>query len=464
MRRPRSLTATGVVLLLLGTVGAATASLGMLLTRNSVFIAGTEVDSLAARAQALAAGLRRNEAGKWTLHLPRELAARFDATYRRSFYAIRDGSGRAILSSLDTVPDEVPVVLPNSELEEPATFQLRRGGMALQGVSTPVEVEGERLVVQVADNMNHPDVLTDDLAANFLGQVSWVILPAFLALAAVAFGTLRLCLRPIERLSERAAALPRLGAGARLEEATTPREIQPLVRAMNEALDQAERAHAAQRHFTAEAAHQMRTPLAVLKTHAELIQDARASRLLGADVAALERIVEQLLTLAEIDAAETVPDGPEVDLGLLAEAAVSFLEPLAARQEVELELAAAAAPVRVRGHEEPLYQAIINLLQNAIEHSPEGGLVRVTVVPPGSVEVADQGPGVPEQEKALVFRRFWRARADRAGRRRGAGLGLAIVQRVAELHRGSVTVADAPGGGALFRLSLEPAAGGAAAA
>ncbi|WP_149539564.1 sensor histidine kinase [Siccirubricoccus phaeus] len=459
MRRPRSLTATGVILLLLGTVGAAAASLGMLLARNSIFVADTEVESLTTRAQALALGLRRSEGGGWRLHLPRDLAVRFDPSNRRSFYAVRDGAGRALLSSMDSVAEEVPVVLPNSDLEEPASFQLRRGGMVLQGVSTPVEVEGERLVIQVADNMSHPDVLTDDLAANFLGQVSWVILPAFLALAAVAFGTLRLCLRPIERLSERAAALPRLGAGARLEEATTPREIQPLVRAMNEALDRAERAHAAQRHFTAEAAHQMRTPLAVLKTHAELIQDPQASRRLGADMAALERIVEQLLTLAEIDAAEGAENGAPVDLGLLAEAAVSFLEPLAARQEVELELAMPEAPVRVAGHEEPLYQALLNLLQNAIEHSPEGGRVRVAVVPPGSVEVADQGPGVPEQEKPLVFRRFWRARADRAGRRRGAGLGLAIVQRVAELHRGSVTVGDAPGGGALFRLSLEPVAG-----
>jgi signal transduction histidine kinase len=361
---------------------------------------------------------------------------------------------------MDPVPGDVPVVLPNADPGEPAAFRVRRGGTVLHGVSVAVEVDGTPLVVQVADNMGHPDAVTDDLSAGFLPRVAWVVLPVFAALAAVAFATLRLCLRPIEELSRRAEALAAPGAGGgRLPEGESPREIRPLVRAMNAALDRAERAAAAQRGFVAEAAHQMRTPLAVLKTHAELIADARASALLGGDVAAMERVVEQLLALAEVDAADGAAPGAPVDLSGLAEAAVDFLEPLAAGRGVELVPEPPAAPVVVRGHEEPLYQAVLNLLQNAVDHSPRGGRVGVRVAPPGVVEVADQGPGVPEAQRRLVFRRFWRARAGAAaaGRRRGAGLGLAIVERVAELHGGTASVHDAPGGGALFRLAVHGA-------
>ena len=444
----------GVAVLLLATAVAAALSVGLLLNRHAVVVADTELEVLSGRAHALALGLKRSQSGEWRLQLPRDLAARFDPAYGRSFYAVLDGSGRIVASSMASAPGEVPLVLPNSELEEPTTFLVRRGGMVLRGASIPIEVQGTTLVVQVADNVRHPDIVTDDLSDSFLGRVSWVVLPVFAALAAVAFGTLRLCMRPIEELSKRAARLSGGGIGERLPEDGTPREIQPLVRAMNAALDRAERAHAAQRGFTAEAAHQMRTPLAVLMTHAELIQDRRAAEALGADIAALERIVDQLLALAEVDAARADRPGGPVDLAALARAAVDFLDPLAAGRGVDLALGAAAGPVLVRGHEEPLYQAVLNLLQNAIDHSPPGGAVRLSVREPGTVEVADQGAGVPEHQRHLVFRRFWRAPADCAGRRRGAGLGLAIVQRVAELHHGCVSVEAAPGGGALFRLAM----------
>jgi signal transduction histidine kinase len=454
-RTPRSLTRTGIVILLAATLLAAAASVGLLLSRNTVVIADKELEVLMTNAHTLAGGLRYDEeTDEWHLNLPQVLSSRFEPAYSRAFFAVRDSSGRAVLSSMDHVPGEVPMVLPNSDLAEPATFRLRRGGMVLRGVSLPVEIAGTRLIIQVADNVAHPDVVTDDLSADFLARVSWVILPVFVALAAVCFGTLHLCMRPIQLLSRRAAGLS--GAGERLPEDETPDEIRPLVRAMNAALDRAERAFAAQRHFTAEAAHQMRTPLAVLKAHAELIQDRRTGALLDNDLTALERIVDQLLTLAEIDAAEITPAGPPVDLCALAEAAVDFLDPLAAKQGVELVLDTPPGAVEVEGHEEPLYQAILNLVQNAIGHSPPSGKVWVRVLPPGTVEVADEGPGVPPQQRELVFRRFWRSKGERATRRRGAGLGLAIVQRVAELHRGSVQVEDAPNGGALFRMRLPP--------
>lgn len=453
--RARSITRTSIIILLCAVVVSALISVQLLLTRNTNVIAQTEIDNLVARAEALASSLRRNPQGSgWQLRLSRDLAARFDPNYRRSFYAILDRSGRPLLSSMDPVPGEVPFVIPNAESDEVATFRLRRGGMVLQGISLPVTVEDVPLVIQVADNVEHPDRLTDDVSNEFLWRVSWVILPVFAGLALVAVAMLRLGMRTVERLSRQAAMLASGPPSARLSEEGMPRELLPLVRAMNAMLARADHYGRVQREFTAEAAHQMRTPLAVLMTHAELVQDRRAGVLLANDVAALERIVEQLLALAEIDAVPQGEPGHPIDLLALAEAAAGFLRPLAERLDVALTLEAPDGRIVMTGHEEPLYQAVLNLIQNALDHSPAGETVHVTVRAPVILEVADRGSGIPTHQRQLVFRRFWKGGGERRGGRRGAGLGLAIVQRVANLHGGTVTILDNPGGGTLMRLTI----------
>lgn len=453
--RPRSLARTGVIVLLAAVAMSAAASVLLLWTRNTNVIALTEAENLTARALAVAHSLQRGEAGEgWEIRLPQELAARFDPTYGRSFYAVLDVGGRPILSSMDPIPGEVPFIIPNADADEVATFRVRRGEMVLHGISVPVRVEGTPLVVQVADDVGHPDLLTDDIANEFMVRVTWVVLPVYAALGLIAVLTVRRFMRPIERLSKRANDLLTAPPGERLSEEEAPTELRSFVRSMNAMLARAEQLGAVQRQFTAEAAHQMRTPLAVLMTHAELIQDRRTGELLAADIGALERIVEQLLALAEIDAISADDPGKTVDLAVLADAAIGFVEPLAVRSGIALRLAAPAGPVEVPGHEEPLHQAILNLIHNAIEHSPAGGSVLISVSAPGCVEVSDQGPGIPPQQRQLVFRRFWRGPGERRGGKRGAGLGLAIVQRVAELHGGTVAVCESASGGALFRLDV----------
>ena len=129
---------------------------------------------------------------------------------------------------------------------------------------------------------------------------------------------------------------------------------------------------------------------------------------------------------------------------------------IAIRQDRSIALTGATMPVWVRGDGAMIFRAVRNLVENAIKHTAPGTVVELDVGDVGSVAVMDRGPGVREQDRALIFRRFWRADRNPTlnSSFQGAGLGLAIVAKIAEIHAGSVTVASRPGGGAVFILKF----------
>jgi signal transduction histidine kinase len=135
------------------------------------------------------------------------------------------------------------------------------------------------------------------------------------------------------------------------------------------------------------------------------------------------------------------------------------------KQGKAIELEGAEGPAWVHGRSEMLFQALRNLVENAIRYSPPGATVTVEVTQTGEARVLDRGAGVPAELKGRLFERFWRARRkERSAVGAGAGLGLSIVAQIAEQHRGQVRVEDRPGGGSVFSLALRPARRPAAAA
>nr|WP_246337364.1 HAMP domain-containing sensor histidine kinase [Azospirillum oleiclasticum] len=209
-----------------------------------------------------------------------------------------------------------------------------------------------------------------------------------------------------------------------------------------------ERSLAQQRRFTANAAHELRTPLAVLRARLDGMEPAKAGALVP-DVERMGRLVEQLLSVARLEARMVeLSDG--IDLGHVARDTVAHLFPLALLERKSIVLDAPAEPVPVRGNVFALEDALRNLIENALRHTPPDGAVDVTVTADATVEVGDRGPGLPETLRGQLFEPFVHGR----GRRGGAGLGLAIVAETAAIHGGTAVALDRPGGGALFRLSL----------
>lgn len=383
--------------------------------------------------------------GGWSLDLPPALKEQYSQAYGRYAYSVLDERGNVLFSSLEGGRTIFP---PGPSREAIEFLETRRGGAVTSGATIRKAVAGRTVQVQVAEDLAHRDVLIDDIVSEFFGRVGWITLPILLVLLTIDIVIFRRVLRPVVQASEKAEKIGPARTDVRLPVAGMPREIVPLVQAVNQALDRLEQGFRVQREFTADAAHELRTPLTILRTRIDMLSDQTAVEALRRDIAGMSRIVSQLLDIAELETFVLDPS-ERVDLQAVCADVVEFLAPLAVAQRKSIGLSGAEGPVWIKGNAEMLSQAVRNVTENAIGHAPEGTTVEVVVDAAGAIAVLDQGPGVPESERELVFRRFWRRDRRRTG---GAGLGLSIVQRIIELHEGTITVTTRPQGGAAFSL------------
>ncbi len=319
--------------------------------------------------------------------------------------------------------------------------------------------ESRHYVVQVGERYELREELAESVAGHLLHPL-YFALPALALLIWLAVGAGLAPLAGIAReVAQRAPDnLAHLDAG------NAPREISPLIAALNALFDRLRTSLEQERRFTADAAHELRTPLAAVKTQAQVALgatgEAERGRALANVVSGTDRaahLVEQLLVLARLDPQTALPPGQRVDLQALAQQGVAELAPAAAGKGVEAGLAPGeAAPVA--GDAVLLAVLLRNLLDNAVRYTPPGGEVEVSVKPAAggvSLAVVDSGPGIPEAERGKVFDRFHRVLGTGE---EGSGLGLSIVRRIADLHRATVVLGEGPGGRGLRVEVTFPAA------
>jgi signal transduction histidine kinase len=401
-------------------------------------------------ADTLARYLKMGADGVWTLALPAGLQELYSEAYGRYGYAVLDEKGAVLFSSLD---NHAPIFPADPRLGGADFLQTRLGNAVIDGASIPERVRGHTFWIQVAQDLEHRDVLIDDIVADFFPRVGWITIPILLLLLVIDIVIFRRALRPVWQASETAQTIGPAHTEVRLPTEAIPREILPLVRAVNEALDRLEQGFRTQREFTADAAHELRTPLTVLRARVDTLDNLAVREALRQDITGMSRIVSQLLDIAELESFVVDPE-EKADLHAVCADVAAFIAPLALAQGKTIALTGARGPVWIKGNPETLSRAIRNLAENAINHTPDGTLVEIDVAETGTVRVLDDGPGIPENERDVIFRRFWRRDRRRAG---SAGLGLSIVLRIVEAHAGSITVDNRAEGGAVFSLRLAPA-------
>jgi signal transduction histidine kinase len=406
-------------------------------------------DALRSQAFTISSFLRPQPDGGLALDIPPEVQPLYSGNYGLYAYAILDPQGRVLFSSRS---DGGPLFTPDEQSVNDWFIRRRSSGTTLFGVSVPRPI-GERMYfIQVGQDLAHRDVIIDDVVASFFPRVAWITFPILLLLLLIDILIFRRALDPVREASTTAAAIGPQRTEVRLPEQSMPTEIVPLVHAVNQALDRLEAGFRAQRDFTADMAHELRTPLAIVRARVDSLEPGPVRDALRADLVNMTRTVNQVLDIAELENFIVATDA-RADLHEVCADAVGFMAPLAVDLGKTIALTGDPGPVWVRGHAEALFRAVRNLIENALRHTPSGLSIEVEVLKDG-VRVLDDGPGVPEADRETIFRRFWR-RDRTSGDSRG--LGLAIVARVAEAHDGSVTVENRPEGGAIFTLRLRPA-------
>lgn len=259
-------------------------------------------------------------------------------------------------------------------------------------------------------------------------------------------------LRPLQRMAELIKSRAPDNLAPLLLE-PLPAELEPMGAALNRLLMQVNQLLDQEKRFIADAAHELRTPLAVLRIHAQNALDApdphdrnEALHQLGGGVARATRLVAQLLTLARLDPNVVQLAMRELDLLGYVRNELAELIPLALERHQELSLEAIEpANYQLLADGPSLGTLLQNLVSNAVQYTPEGGRIQVQLEAQADailLRVQDSGPGVAEAQREKLFERFYRL-----GEGQGAGLGLSIVRRVVELHRGSISLGDSPLGG-----------------
>ena len=318
--------------------------------------------------------------------------------------------------------------------------------------------EQRKFLVQVGEHDEARREIATGVATSLLAP----LLVALPALGLFIWISIMRALRPLNVLGRQVEARKADDVDA-LEAAGAPAEVMPLVRSLDALFARVARLIDNERRFTADAAHELRTPLAALKTHAQVAyaaaEDAERRRavenvLFGVDRAA--RLVEQLLTLARLEPSHVRARAERCDLRMLAKQAVAELAPAALSRQIEVDLDA-EGPVEMDGHPALIAILLRNLIDNAIRYSNPGGRVKIrTVDSPAAkvVTVTDEGRGIAPEERAKVGQRFYRVLGTEES---GSGLGLSIVKRIAQIHAATVSVENGPAGKGLQVMVVFPA-------
>ena len=411
-------------------------------------------DELERRAIQIARLVKRDPDGTARLDLSPRLQSLYSSPSRTRLLVVRKADGTPIAASDAEFAKAVGGWSVTRSQRHP--FRLDDFGPTSQdynGLMVRERSEVGPLLITVAA-ASDAEALAEGLTKAFMADVAWAIPLFAIGMLVVVILSLRRGLSPVRAVSEKAAAIGPGTTGVRLPTAGMPTELVPLVAAVNGAFDRLEQGFAVQRQFTANAAHELRTPLAILTTGLEELKDSPEIEMLRDDAARMNRLVAQLLRVARLDSV-SIEITEKLDLCRATRDVVEYLSPWAVAQRRPLGFDAPAGPVTVRGNAHAIADAVRNLVENAVHHGREGTEVSIGVRAEGTISVADHGPGIEESDRPHIFERFWRGRGVR---RPGAGLGLAIVAEVVKAHRAEIQVSDAPGGGAMFvmKFPVEP--------
>lgn len=408
--------------------------------------------ALLAQVRDIAAHIGISAENSVQLHLPVLLAEAYSSSENKHRFAIRDAGGQVLIGNSGRIGELPELTDKDHNVYQYDSVRREHPGVVL-GAALRTQVGGRTIYVQAERVSEQTKGLGKQVLEEFLVDGDWLYFLFLFVLVAVCLWIVNRGLRPLRHMSEIAHSIGPANTHVRFPTDDAPREILPCVLSFNEVLDRLEQGLERQREFNANAAHQLRTPLAVLMANVQSLEDPEMIELLKIDVDHMARIVSQLLLIAQLDSL-TIDFTELVELNALVADVAANLAPIAINADKSIKLERNDGNLFVRTSSFALRAALQNLIENAIKHTPRGTAVGVRISDLPGVDVIDSGPGISEELRPRIFERFWRGDKSTDG----SGLGLSIVEKIMKAMQGTVSVTDAPGGGAQFSIRLPRAA------
>lgn len=404
-------------------------------------------------------GRGKSATNKLRVNLSPQSAAAYLERGQGYVYYVQDNDGQMLAQSDPLASVWVqPALSARPAVPTMLSTEARDGeSSALFLLVQPVMIPGGPLYVIVGQYRTIDDMLLQSAKSGLMPGLLMVLGPLFVVALMAAVALVRQGLNPLRQLAKtmgQAGKQVRMGHEGKVGMENVPREVRPVVNAFNDVLIDFEKSLSAQQALTADTAHQLKTPLAVMQARLEQLEDFKGRKELERDVLRMNRLVRQLLHYAVLSQHPATLSAQD----LVAEVrdVVGGMVPLARQAGVDLRFVAPDSPVLVQMDPLQVAEAVGNLVDNAIRHSPKKGIVEVEVQADGEVQVRDRGPGIPVAEQAMVFTRFWQGPTNQSGESAhgGAGLGLAVVAEIMRQHNGKADVAARDGGGSIFSLAF----------
>lgn len=406
--------------------------------------------SLMGQTHDIAEAMTFDERGVLSVRLQGQDAENFDAFFANLKYRVVSSDGQVLATSDSDFSSLLPGVAMDQQDKRYSRTEIN--GRPFHVASVRHRVQGRDYWVQVGRSDQFAKLAHEAIAPAIAEAVGIMATLAIGVLAVLSYWGVRNVLQPIRLASQAARTVGQNNLSVRIPMDPLPSEIRPLVIAFNDVLARLEVAFNAQQRFFSNAAHELKTPIALLRAQLEAQADSLPPKTLE-DVDSLGRTVNQLLHVAEVTGGRPLKK-QAVSLDEVTRQVCRFLSWRAQKAEVSVQIVRESPDLEVMADSGELFVLLKNLVENAVDHSPQGGTVRISLSR-GGIRVEDEGQGVAEHHRSQVFERFWRA-AD--NKKPGSGLGLSICMEVARAHGWQLKCGPSVLGGALFELNFEATA------
>jgi heavy metal sensor kinase len=393
-------------------------------------------------------------------HLREEFQEHLGLTFEGDLLIVSDDQGNLIYHSGTLIPSRTAGGAP-TEPDEPLFKTIREGQQQVRAVLSSVSVGAGRYTIQMATPMREFNEI--------LERFQWLVLaamPIVLILASVGgYWMSRKALQPVDEITKSARLISVHNLSQRLSVPETSDELQRLSETLNDMIGRLESAFKRITQFTADASHELRTPVALARTTAELSlrkhrSEAEYREALGQILAELERttdLIEDLMTLARTDAGAVALQISQIDLVPMIQEVCLRSQMLAETKQLDFQQRIPDRSIFIHGDAQVLRRLFLILIDNAIKYTPPGGEVALSFNQENGCaigEISDSGIGIEPVDISHIFERFYRADKARSRDSGGAGLGLSIAQWIAAAHGASIEVESSLGNGSLFRVRI----------